>query len=167
MSFQGSINNLLNTAAIFHRMSPEYEKKQELHSIKKQMSGYKAQAELADANKETRTDAQIEAENKLANKIVAASERRLELDPSIENYRAHMQNVAAGESYEKSGKKVLEQRRAEEEARVNLITEQERIAKSRESAMAATRASLLSNTPKSAKDLIKEKEALEAEQYGE
>lgn len=132
---QGSINQLITLAATAARLSPDYEKKAELGQIKKQMAGYKKQTELWD-KKEDKTNAELEAENVLAEDIVRASARRLSLNPTEETFRRHVGNLRANERFTGAYK----QYKAAEEDRLakETIRQQER---------ETVRKALLANAP--------------------
>lgn len=126
MSIQANINQLLTMVAVGAKVMPGSEEKFELKKIKKQMENYKKQASLYDeAPYESLSEGEIKAGEELAEKVILASERRFEVDPTAENYDKYMQNIKGTESMKAYGRAELD-RRAKEQL------ERERLAKSRE-----------------------------------
>ena len=145
MEIQGSINQLLQSAAILGRLAPGYEKRAELRQLNQKYKTYEKQIDLYNLQKDSNqlTPAQLEAGKQLNQKLASLSERRFELDPTIDNLNKYMGTLQSTENIETANKKELLRRKAEESAKASLKEEQQRLANSR----SAIRKEILSNTP--------------------
>lgn len=140
MSFQGSINNLLGTAAIAGRLSPGYESKQAAYGAKKKLKVLENQeAQITNAT-EGSTEHKIYQD--IQEQKRDASKTLFESQPSKKTYQQYKKaRWAAGEpisTFSADPSEIL-QEQADIEAEAALRREQERLLR--------TRQALMSNAP--------------------
>ena len=137
---QGSINQLLQSAAIFGRLAPDYEKKVEMRQLTKQEDVLKGQVEAAKQSlterkanlKPGELEQDVDVLKQATQKGVQLAEKGFELDPSTETYEKLLKRKRTAESASQIEKDYLAQRQqlAEQKAQSALQLEQNRVAKS-------------------------------------
>lgn len=139
---QGSINQLLQSVAIFGRLAPDYEKKVEMRQLSKQEDVLKGQAEaatksLTERNEQEDLSQDIDVLKQATEKGVQLAERGFELNPSTETYEKLLKRKRAAKNAEQIETDYLEARQklAEQKAQSNLQLEQKRISKSKRNFM--------------------------------
>lgn len=142
---QGSINQLLQSAAIFGRLAPDYEKKVEMRQLTKQEDVLKGQVEAAKQSlterkanlKPGELKQDVDVLKQATQKGVQLAEKGFELDPSTETYEKLLKRKRTAESASQIEKDYLAQRQqlAEQKAQSALQLEQNRVAKSKRNFM--------------------------------
>lgn len=142
---QGSINQLLQSAAIFGRLAPDYEKKVEMRQLTKQEDVLKGQVEAAKQSlterkanlKPGELEQDVDVLKQATQKGVQLAEKGFELDPSTETYEKLLKRKRTAESASQIEKDYLAQRQqlAERKAQSALQLEQNRVAKSKRNFM--------------------------------
>ena len=140
---QGSINNLLNQAAIFGRLSPGYETKQELHKLGKQEKALEQKSALAEEKAKSPLQSVREAAERdqedFAKQALDIEKRKFELKPSAEGYKKvlHERGALEGTLVETLPADEWDylQEQAELKAESSLNREQKRVSNSRRNFM--------------------------------
>ena len=162
---QGSINQLLNLAAVGYRLSPEYERNVKLRDVEARLTGMKEQAELIDQRRgEFLTPAEYDELDILGENIIEASRERFAINPTKETAEKHFGNVRANEARlqrrEEMMKPVVTPADPAEIEYERAMMDMEARTAIREKELAGVRQNLLSNAPKSKATLKTEKEEL-------
>ena len=142
---QGSINQLLQSAAIFGRLAPDYEKKVEMRQLNKQEDVLKGQVKAskqsfnkrAEMNEQEDFSQDIDVLKQTTEKGVQLAEKGFELNPSTETYEKLLKRKSAAKDAEQLETNYLEARQklAEQKAQSALQLEQKRISKSKRNFM--------------------------------
>lgn len=110
---QSAINQVLGTAGIAARLSPEYETKQELYKLEKEEQVLSKQSEAAKLVGKEATDPDlIRSIGEIKEREMELSKKKFQLDPTEENFQATVQKQQSFRSFNKYEELMMKQQEA-------------------------------------------------------